>query len=101
MRLPVRLWAEARAEFDQGVDWYEQQRTGLGVRFATAVWDHLDLISRQPTMHAPVHGSIRRCVVRGFPYCIYYMVEAAEVVVISSFHTSRDPSVWQSRTSAN
>ena len=31
MRLPVVRRPEARAEFDNAFDWYEQQRPGLGV----------------------------------------------------------------------
>jgi hypothetical protein len=35
--LPVVLRPAARAEFDEAVDWYEQQRPGLGVDFVTQV----------------------------------------------------------------
>jgi hypothetical protein len=35
--------------------------------------------------------------VRGFPYCVYYREESSLVRVLSVFHTSRDPSIWQSR----
>jgi hypothetical protein len=37
MTLPIVLRREARAEFDEAFDWYEQQRAGLGVEFAERV----------------------------------------------------------------
>ena len=45
MSLPVVLRPEARAEFDEAFDWYEQQRSGLGVDFVTQVQEVFDRIS--------------------------------------------------------
>ncbi len=46
---------------------------------------------------AAVYGDVRKAVVRRFPYVVLYREDAAEVVVIAVFHTSRDPSIWQAR----
>jgi toxin ParE1/3/4 len=54
-------------------------------------------IGGQPRLHQAVFGDVRRAVVAGFPYCVYYREEADRVRVLSVFHTSRDPNVWQSR----
>lgn len=97
MSLPVVLDPEARAEFDEGYDFYEGRRAGLGEAFADAVQAVLDRIGLNPKLHAAVFGDIRRAVVRGFPYCVYYREEATLVRVLSVFHTSRDPAIWQSR----
>jgi plasmid stabilization system protein ParE len=97
MSLPVILDPEAQAEFDDGYDFYERQRAGLGELFADAIDAVLHRIGVMPRMHGCVFGDVRRAVVRGFPYCVYYREEAARVRVISVFHTSRDPAIWQSR----
>ncbi|HEX4611358.1 MAG TPA: type II toxin-antitoxin system RelE/ParE family toxin [Urbifossiella sp.] len=97
MSFPVALDPEARTEFDDGYDLYEGRQTKLGRTFADAVESVLRGIGATPKMHAVVFGDIRRAVVRGFPYCIYYLEEPALVPVISVFHTSRDPKIWQSR----
>jgi plasmid stabilization system protein ParE len=97
MSLPVILDPEARAEFDSGYDYYEGQRAGLGEMFADAVEATLDRVAGMPQLHPEVFGNIRRAVVRGFPYCVYYREEVAQVRVLSVFHTSRDPNIWQSR----
>lgn len=88
---------EAREEFDAAVDWYEERRTGLGARFTLAVNAVLDRVARNPRSHAVVLDDARKAVVRSFPYCIYYREEGENVVVISVFHTSRDPAEWQRR----
>jgi len=48
MSLPIVLRLEARAEFDEAFDWYEQQRPGLGVDFVTQVQEVLERISATP-----------------------------------------------------
>jgi plasmid stabilization system protein ParE len=93
----VVLRRAARAEFDEAGDWYERRQAGLGVAFATAVQEVFDRIAAQPQLHAIVLRDIRRAVVRGFPYCVYYRERPSTVVVLSVFHTSRDPSVWRGR----
>jgi plasmid stabilization system protein ParE len=97
MSLPVRLSAEAEAEYDDAGDWYERRHPGKGAVFTQAVQDVLDLVSAHPRMHAVVFKDVRKAVVTGFPYVVYYREEAGGLVVISVFHTSRDPADWQSR----
>lgn len=97
MKKPVRFLPEARVEFNAAIDWYEQKRAGLGTRFLARVREVLDRIAADPQRHAAVHLDVRMVLVPKFPYVLLYRDEAHEVLVISVFHTSRDPSVWKSR----
>ncbi len=97
LSLAVILDPEARVEFDEGYDFYEGRQAGLGEVFADAVQLVLDRIGESPQSHRVVFGNVRRAVVHGFPYCVYYREEATQVRVLSVFHTKRDPNVWQSR----
>ena len=97
MSLPVILDPEAQAEFDEAYDYYEGRRTGQGEAFADEVQVVLDLIGQMPRIHQVVFQDIRRAVVRGRPYCVYYREEPTRMRVLSVFHTSRDPAVWQAR----
>jgi plasmid stabilization system protein ParE len=97
MSLPVVLRPEARAEFDEAFDWYEQQRSGLGVDFTTQVQEVFDRISATPERYAQIFQDIRRVVVRRFPYSIFYKVESRQVVVLAVFHSRRNPRIWQER----
>ena len=50
-----------------------------------------------PGMHVAVFGDVRKAIVARFPYCVFYREEPSCVRVLAVFHTSRDPSIWQSR----
>ena len=97
MSLPIVMRDEAQAEFDDAFDYYDQRRAGLGVAFVAKVQEVFDRIAANPRIHAVVFADIRKAVVSKFPYCVYYREEQDVVRVLSVFHTSRDPSVWQSR----
>lgn len=58
----------------------------------------MDRIAANPRMHAKVRGDVRKAIVRGYRYyCVFYRERADHVEVLSVFHTSRDPSIWQDR----
>jgi plasmid stabilization system protein ParE len=97
MSLPIRLLPEARDEFDAAVDWYEQQRPGLGSAFLDPVRDVFGRIAANPQLHGIVYQDVRKAVVRKFPYVVLYKEEAGEVIVIAVFHSKRDPTIWQGR----
>ena len=94
----VRLLPEARIDFDEAADWYESQRVGLGVRFIAQVREALERIARRPRIHPVVYRDVRKAVLRRFPFIVLYREEAGEILVISIFHISRDPSVWHGRS---
>ncbi len=90
---------EARAEFDEAYDYYQGKRFGLGEAFADAVQAAFDRITAMPRMYRIVFRDIRRAIVNGFPYCIYYREEANQFRVLAVFHSSRNPKIWQGRAS--
>ena len=97
MSLPIVFRRAARTEFDDAADWYEQRRAGLGTAFTAAVQRVLDQIADQPDFYARVYLDVREALVSGYPYCVYYREEPGQVVILSIFHTARDPSTWQDR----
>ncbi|MBV9121810.1 MAG: type II toxin-antitoxin system RelE/ParE family toxin [Planctomycetes bacterium] len=97
MSLPVIIHRQAQREFDAASDWYEWHRAGLGVKFTAAVQQVLDEAAAHPQRYPQVYGEVREGMVPGFPYCVYYRLEAGHILVLAVIHTSRDPSIWQSR----
>jgi len=97
--MPLRLIfrRDARTEFRQAVRYYEQARVGLGEQFRSAVQTTLDRIIQMPERFTPVHADVRRALVPHFPYAVFFRAYADRIRVISVFHTSRDPAVWQQR----
>lgn len=97
MSLSIVLSPAAQEEFDEAIDWYEQQSAGLGVEFLNRVEESFDLISATPEAYPIVFAEMRRIVVRKFPYLIFYRVEPKQIVVLAIFHSKREPKTWQSR----
>jgi plasmid stabilization system protein ParE len=97
MSLPIVFRAEARVEFDEAFDWYEQQQAGLGADFLMCVAELLERIESLPEAYEVVFENVRRAVVHKFPYLILYKVEPNQVVILAVFHSKRDPQAWQGR----
>ncbi len=97
MRLPINFLRAARNEFDEAADWYEQRQSGRGAKFTAAVRAVLDRITEQPESYAQVLDDVREALVSKYPYCVYYRVEQEQIIVLSVFHTARDPAHWQRR----
>lgn len=97
MSRPVDFRPEAQAELEDAYAWYEEQRTGLGEHFLLCIEEKISAIRRQPETYPTVHRTVRRALIRRFPYGIYYIIEENRVVVIAIFHSRRDPKQWKSR----
>ena len=79
-------------------DWYENEAPGLGRNFRAAVDAVIQRMSANPWQFPVVYKSIRRALLRHFPYALMFVVEADETLtVIACFHGSRDPARWQKR----
>ena len=87
----------ARSELEHAVAWYENRRSGLGAAFRRRVDSTLDRIAIDPLSFAEVEDGVREARVHRYPYCVYFRVEPESIVILSIFHTSRDPEVWKSR----
>jgi plasmid stabilization system protein ParE len=97
MSLPIRFLPEARAEYDDAVDWYAAHRDALGEDFILKVRQTLRQIAARPRMFSKIYGEARRARVQRYPYVVIFQIMTEEIAVISVFHTSRDPSHWQAR----
>ena len=87
---------QAEGEVRAARGWYEEQRPGLGARFADAIEQSVQRIVSNPLAFPLVHGEIRRAVVRQFPYAVYFRVHEDDIVVLAVMHGRRHPHRWQS-----
>ncbi|MEM7159315.1 MAG: type II toxin-antitoxin system RelE/ParE family toxin [Myxococcota bacterium] len=85
------LRAPAFDDIDDARRWYESKEPGLGGRFVDAVDRTLLLIQQQPRAYAVVEDTIRRAVVRTFPYSVFFVDEGERVVVLAVFHQAMSP----------
>lgn len=57
----------------------------------------LATIQRHPQAFTLVDATMRRALVRRFPYAIFYEIEPRQIVVYGIFHGARDPHAWRRR----
>ncbi len=82
----------AEREFDDSIAWYESQRKGLGQEFRAVIEQYFQRISDNPEWFPKVRGEVRRAVIlRRFPFVIHFLIEPGRIVILSVFHTSREP----------
>lgn len=68
---------EAEADIDEAYQWYQSRSVGLGDRFLDAVEETIGSIrespQRFPEKHREPDLSIRRALVDGFPYGVFFI----------------------------
>ena len=89
---PVTFILPARAELIDAQTWYVNEVSGLGRHFRTAVGNVVQRMSANPQQFPIVYKSIRRALLRRFPYALMFVIESdSTLTVIACFHGSRDP----------
>lgn len=97
MTVEVRLRPEAEQDLLEAALWYETNEPGLGGQFLDQVQATLRAIAEQPGAYAALHNSVRRALVRRFPFGVFYQIDNGGVVVIAILHGSRHPRSWTRR----
>jgi plasmid stabilization system protein ParE len=95
----IRFTPEADAELAEARQWYAHQRADLDSEFMECIDGALSRIVQNPNSYPIVYRTLRRIVVRRFPFAVFYEVTPDEIQVFAVFHSRRDPDMWKSRLS--
>lgn len=96
--MQVKFVTVAEVELDEATLYYEKKAPGLGTQFRDQVENSARQIGRFPLLYAEIRPSVRRYVLRRFPYSLVYSLEADYVLVIAVAHHKRRTQYWMSRT---
>ena len=88
----------AKLELNEAAQYYESESPGLGQAFITAVERCTDEIIQYPEAGLVVRGSIRRRLIRRFPYAVLYRVKPTEVRILAVMNLKRRPAYWVGRS---
>ncbi|MCP4681604.1 MAG: type II toxin-antitoxin system RelE/ParE family toxin [Desulfobacterales bacterium] len=89
--MKLRYTTRAKEDIELAFVWYERQRRGLGFEFLDCIEASVKIILENPEMFRFFYSSFRGCVVRRFPFSIFYTIENNEIVVHSIFDNRQDP----------
>ena len=70
--------------------WYEKKSIGLGEEFLRMFYASLAEVEKYPLAWRKVYREFRRCLLRRFPYAIYYIAEKNEILVYGVIHGARN-----------
>ncbi|MBE3584487.1 MAG: type II toxin-antitoxin system RelE/ParE family toxin [Limnochordaceae bacterium] len=94
---PVVFPALARDEAEDAVRYYEDRAEGLGLTFLAELAEAIDRIAANPEAYPPVGATIRRKLLRRFPFSVLYAIEPDKIRVLAIAHHKRRPGYWHDR----
>jgi plasmid stabilization system protein ParE len=95
--LKARFLSPASKELDEAIRYYDHQLPGLGLRFYQEVEATIERIKFMPKAWTKIGKETRRCLIKGFPYALYYAAEADEILITAVAHLHRDPEHYSDR----
>lgn len=84
-------------EIIEASQWYENKKEGLGFDFLLSVEASLFSIQRRPLSFQKVFSTVRRTLIKRFPYGIFFVLEEETITVIAVINFYRHPKTWQAR----
>ena len=91
-------FSEAALEEFITIEMNLEQEHGLGNAFYNAMHSTVQALLEFPEMMRVIHASgVRRASVTGFPFNVFYRVEAEFIVIYAIAHQHRKPFYWAKR----
>lgn len=95
--MQIRFRPQAQQEVLDATDWYRQRLPGLDREFLLAVDAAVQAAVQRPPSFPVVDGTLRRVLVKRFPYTLVFDVLSDELVILAVFHRRRQPVPWRMR----
>jgi plasmid stabilization system protein ParE len=93
MKYTIEIRDKAIEEMDLSKEYYHEQRVGLGDEFIKETFSTIKYIQQFPLHFHLFDKKYRQAKIDRFPFLVVYEFEEEDnnIVVISVFHTSRNP----------
>ncbi len=97
MNPEVIVRPEAERDIRDAHSWYANISPALSEQFLSAVDQAITAVLENPLAFQVLHRSLRRVLLRRFPYAMFFAAEESRIVVVGVLHQARDPRVAQRR----
>ena len=81
----------------EAIQWYEEQSRGLGGEYLRAVEIGIASAGRHPLLYVKVYKSVRRVILRRFPFALFFVIKDDSVIILACLHGRRQPDRFKSR----
>lgn len=89
--------AEAFDEYREAVSHYKNISLNVANQFVINVEHGVALIREQPHAWSIVSKNIRRSIVKGYPYSIFFSEFNGKIYILAMAHQKRKPNYWKKR----
>jgi len=91
----------AQVEIIEAFEYYEYSIKGLGFQFLNEINHSVEMIKDFPGLWSKLSpkSKIRKCVIKKFPYAMYYSSDVYTIKIIAVAHFNRKPLYWKERIS--
>jgi len=89
--------AEAFDEYREAVSHYKSISGNVANQFVINVEQAIALIREQPNAWMVVSKNIRRSIVKGYPYSIFFSDYSEKIYILAIAHQKRKPNYWKKR----
>ncbi len=87
----------AARELNEAAQYYELESPGLGSSFLDEVDRCLQSIEAHPEAGMILRDSVRRRLLRGFPYALLYKIKPSGIRILPIMNLKRRPTYWVGR----
>jgi hypothetical protein len=87
----------AEHELNEAAQYYDLEEPGLGSSFLEEVDRCLQSIEAHPEAGPIIRGSVRRRLLRRFPYALVYKIKPSGIRILAVMNLKRRPTYWVGR----
>lgn len=84
----------ALKELNEVYSFYELEIEGLGEKFTDEIVSSTKRISNFAEAFPIITNEVRKCVIRKFPFNLFYSIEKDFILILSVAHQHRKPFYW-------
>tara|TARA_R110000868_G_scaffold390176_1_gene659746 strand:+ start:1442 stop:1738 length:297 start_codon:yes stop_codon:yes gene_type:complete len=98
MAYKIKTEPEAHDDIQEGIDWYNEQKPGLGRKFHAEVKAYFKKLKTNPFFQVR-YDDVHCLPIKKYPYMIHFSIDETNknVTVKAVFNTSKDPKKWTDR----
>lgn len=98
MAFKIRVEPEALEDIQEGIQWYNEQKSGLGKKFHIQVKTYFNKLKTNPFFQIR-YNNVHCLPIKKYPFMIHFTIdeENKTVIVHAVFNTHQDPKIWKER----
>lgn len=95
----LRFHSEALDDYEESADYYQAISVVVAKRFVSEIERSIQNIKSHPLACPVIEDDVRRCLLKRFPFGIYFSIEHDHILILAVMHLSRRPRYWADRMS--